>query len=269
MGDKILVSPCGAPGRHGWGVLWLTLILSIGSAARAQTITIDGTGAGRIFDGIGAVGSGGSSRLLIDYPEPQRSQILDFLFKPNYGASLQTLKVEVGGEENSGVGAEPTHMRSAVDQNFTRGYEWWLMEQAVARNPNITLQILPWGAPGWIGGGNYYSDDMIAYLINFINGARTNHGLTIATVGIWNEVAPNTTWIKNLKAALTAAGLSTKVAAADESSSAGTEWEIVDAMNGDAALKSAVDIVASHYACRGSTCQSYAPAIALGKPLWS
>ena len=98
-----------------WVVLLIMLVLSIGAAAQAQTITINGAGSGRVFDGVGAVSAGGSSRLLIDYPEPQRSQILDFLFKPNYGASLQTLKVEVGGDENSGVGAEPTHMRSAGD----------------------------------------------------------------------------------------------------------------------------------------------------------
>ena len=31
------------------------------------------------------------------------------------------------------------------------GYEWWLMEQAKARNPSINLAALPWGAAGWIG----------------------------------------------------------------------------------------------------------------------
>ena len=75
-------------------------------------IKIDGSGKGRIFEGIGAVSAGASSRLLIDYPEPQRSQILDYLFKPNYGASLQHLKVEVGGDTNSTDGSEPSHMRT-------------------------------------------------------------------------------------------------------------------------------------------------------------
>ena len=64
-------------------------------AAAATTITINGTAAGRTFDGVGAIsGGGGNSRLLFDYPEPQRSQILDYLFRPNYGAALQILKVE-------------------------------------------------------------------------------------------------------------------------------------------------------------------------------
>jgi hypothetical protein len=33
-------------------------------------------------------------RLLVDYPKKQQDEILDILFKPNYAASLQVLKVE-------------------------------------------------------------------------------------------------------------------------------------------------------------------------------
>jgi hypothetical protein len=104
-----------------------------------------------VFDGLGAASAGASSRLLIDYPEPQRSQILDYLFKPGYGAALQHLKVEIGADVNSTDGSEPSHMRSASDHNSRRGYEWWLMEEAHKRNPGIILEILPWGAPGWVG----------------------------------------------------------------------------------------------------------------------
>ena len=51
-------------------------------------ITIDGTSGGRVFDGVGAIsGGGGNSVQLISYPEPQRSDILDCLFKPGAGAA--------------------------------------------------------------------------------------------------------------------------------------------------------------------------------------
>ena len=44
-------------------------------AATSTTITVNGTAGGRTFDGVGAIsGGGGNSRLLVDYPEPQRSQ---------------------------------------------------------------------------------------------------------------------------------------------------------------------------------------------------
>ena len=39
---------------------------------------------GRAFEGVGALSAGASSRLLYDYPEPQRTDILDYLFKPNF-----------------------------------------------------------------------------------------------------------------------------------------------------------------------------------------
>ncbi|MDQ1654236.1 MAG: hypothetical protein QOI35_3436, partial [Cryptosporangiaceae bacterium] len=57
------------------------------AATAVTSITVDGTSPGRTFDGVGAIsGGGGNSRLLIDYPEPQRTQLLDYLFKPGYGA---------------------------------------------------------------------------------------------------------------------------------------------------------------------------------------
>ena len=136
-------------------------------AHAATSITINGASGGRTFDGVGAIsGGGGNSRLLIDYPEPERTQILDYLFKPGVGAAMQILKVEIGGDTNSTSGAEPSieHTRGVVDCNV--GYEFWLAEQAKARNPNIKLYGLAWGAPGWIGGGNFWSTDMVNYLVS-------------------------------------------------------------------------------------------------------
>lgn len=36
-------------------------------------------------------------------------------------------------------GTEPSHMHYENDENYFRGYEWWLMKEAKKRNPNITL----------------------------------------------------------------------------------------------------------------------------------
>src|SRR3954464_2074365 len=161
--------------------IWIALLAAVTAVAlagptaaeAATTITIDGTHSGRTFDGIGAIsGGGGNSRLLIDYPEPQRSQVLDYLFKPGYGADLQVLKLEIGGDANSTDGSEPSieHTRGAV--NCDGGYEWWLAEQAKARNPQIELYGLAWAAPGWIGNGNFWSQDMVDYLMTWLGCAR-------------------------------------------------------------------------------------------------
>ena len=59
-----------------------------------QTLVLDGAVPGKIFEGIGAVSGGGATSVLLkDYPEPQRSQILDILFKPQFAASMQTLYI--------------------------------------------------------------------------------------------------------------------------------------------------------------------------------
>ena len=150
-------------------------------ATAATTINVNGTSAGRTFDGIGAIsGGGGNSRLLIDYPGRPAQQILDYLFKPGYGADLQILKVEIGGDTNSTDGAESSIEHTSGAVNCDNGYEWWLMEQAKARNPNIKLYGLAWGAPGWIGGGNFWSTDMINYLVTWLGcakAARPDHQL--------------------------------------------------------------------------------------------
>jgi hypothetical protein len=155
------------------------LLASPTPAQAATAITINGSSGGRVFDGVGAIsGGGGNSRLLIDYPEPQRSDILDYLFKPGYGAAMQILKVEVGGDTNSTSGAEPSHEHTRGSVNCDRGYEWWLMSQAKTRNPTIKLYGLSWGAPGWIGNGTFWSTDSIDYLLAWL-GCAASHGLTI------------------------------------------------------------------------------------------
>ena len=61
--------------------------------------------------------------LIRDYPEPHRSTILDLLFKPNFGASLHILKVELGAEAQSTDGSEATHARDPWTTNYETGYE--------------------------------------------------------------------------------------------------------------------------------------------------
>src|SRR5690242_4107281 len=100
------------------------LVVSPAPAEAATAISINGTSGGRVLDGVGAIsGGGGNSRLLFDYPEPQRSDILDYLFKPGYGAAMQIMKVEIGGATNSTSGAEPSHERIRGRVNRDRGDE--------------------------------------------------------------------------------------------------------------------------------------------------
>jgi hypothetical protein len=100
--------------RWGNGLIGLASCLLATTLVSAQNITLNAADKGKIFEGLGAASAGASSRLLIDYPEPQRSEILDYLFKPGYGAALQHLKVEVGSDVNSTDGSEPTRSPTAL-----------------------------------------------------------------------------------------------------------------------------------------------------------
>src|SRR5690606_17196923 len=149
-----------------------------------QTIALTGD-AGRRFDGIGALSAGASSRLLVDYPEPARSRILDLLFTPGVGAALQILRVEIGSDVNSTTGSEPSPSGRRGEVDAGRGYEWWLMEEARRRNRAITLAGLAWGAPGWVDGG-FWSQDNIEQHVTGLECAR-ERGLGIDYLGGWNE----------------------------------------------------------------------------------
>lgn len=252
------------------GIATVILTCIMTHAGLGQTVTLDPNDRGGVFEGIGAVSAGASSRLLIDYPEPQRSQILDYLFKPGFGAALQHLKVEIGGDVNSTDGSEPSHMRTPNDHDYTRGYEWWLMEEAKKRNPEIELDVLPWGAPGWVGEGNIYSADMVQYVVDFIKGAKSAHDLTIDYVGIWNERMYDGTYVKALSNALKEQRLSTKIVCCDSYPGVPYgEWSIIDAMAKDSELNSAISVVGVHYPRERNAPQTPASALGSGKQLWS
>ena len=116
--------------------------------------SLDFAKATHTFNGIGGLSGGGATSVLLTnkYPEKQKDEILDFLFKPKFGASLQIVKVEIGGDSQSTDGTETSHMHSPDDLNYERGYEWEILVEAKKRNPNIKTYGLAWAYPGWVGG---------------------------------------------------------------------------------------------------------------------
>ena len=149
--------------------------------ATADSYTLDSSRPGPRFDGYGAISGGGAtSRLLFTYPPEVVSEIADYLFLPQFGASLHHLKVEIGGDGQSSEGVEPSHQHTETDLNCTRGYEWQLMKEARARNPKILLSALAWTWPGWLGygvkGAPWQNDTRTAgYLISWLQCARSAH----------------------------------------------------------------------------------------------
>ncbi|KVT80418.1 hypothetical protein WT25_16835 [Burkholderia territorii] len=116
--------------------------------------------------------------MLHAYPEPQRSQILDYLFKPNYGQAVQVLKLEIGGDSNTTVDSESAYQHTATDNpNVLNGYEAWVAQEALKRNPKIKIWGLQWGAPGWIGGLCSKADN--AYLVKWVQLMKSQAGVKV------------------------------------------------------------------------------------------
>lgn len=224
-----------------------------------------------VFDGVGgASGGGGGTRLLVDYPAQQRSAILDMLFAPLHGASLQHIKVEVGSDGDTTQGSEPSHARSATDIDFDRGYEVWLMQEAVKRRPDIQLSGLEWGIPGWVqAAGGLWSEANIDYLAGWATGLRERKGLNLTQLAVaYNEETYNASFIKAMRRKLDSEGLAHVRTIAPDSW--GHMWAIVADMQADQELADAISIIGTHQECTGAPAQMPpAGTVELGKPLWS
>ena len=260
------------------------------------TIVIDGARPGPVFQGIGAIsGGGGNSRLLIDYPPRERDQILDYLFKPHFGASLQMLKLEIGGGGFSSDGSEPSVEAARGQLDCGAGYEFWLARQALARNPAIKLYGLQWSAPSWVRDqqGGLWSAADVGYVVGWLRCAREN-GLAVSYVGGWNEHYQGTpvqrAWFVDLRQALDAAGFSgTQIVAADQTpqlrEGVGRPlgyfptlvWQhVATGMAHDPAFTRAVGVLGMHDTCglptTGYLCTAAAGVRTLaartGKPMW-
>jgi len=210
-------------------------------------ITLDAASPGRAFEGIGAVSAGGSSRLLPDYPEPQRAQILDFLFKPRFGAGFQHLKVEVGCGENSTSGSEPSHavIRGELLNPKPRGYELWLMAEARKRNPKIFLDCLPWSYPAWVR--ERFSQASAEWLASFLTVCQKHYGIELDWLtAAQNEMGTDLHWIRTqLRPQLDKHGFGhVKISAPDGDSST---WAIFDQFENDRDGAQLISAVGYHY----------------------
>lgn len=199
------------------------------SSIPGTVITVNGNGGDRVYRGVGAVlGGGGEARYLEEYPSAERKGIMKYLFKPEYGASLQVLKLEVGGDGNSTDGSEPSIEHTEGHVNCDAGYEFAIAQQALRLNSHLKLYGLQWGAPGWVGNdGSLFTQADIKYLLDWLGCAR-RHGLTISYIGGWNERdnGSHASWYRSLRAALDHGGFRNVKIIAGENAG-GDEWEYI------------------------------------------
>ncbi|CAK9054683.1 unnamed protein product [Durusdinium trenchii] len=232
----------------------------------AWRLKVDRTTLGNTFDGIGGLSGGGATSVLLpNYAEPAKSQILDYLFKPNFGASLQILKVEIGGDSQSTDGTESSHMHDSSHIDLHTGYEWWLMKEAKKRNPDIKLYGLAWAFPSWVGnrsGDPFKFPELTArYLTEWVAGAKSEYGLDVDYLGIWNEKASDSNFVQVLRKTLNQRGhQGTKLVVKDGG------LDICETLLKDQKYADAVDIIGLHYP---NDFQDFSACQRLNKPIWA
>ncbi len=255
-------------------LLSLALTAALPAHAGVQTIALDGRAPGTRFDGIGVVDGGGATSVLLkDYPEPQRSQILDLMYKPKFGASISALIVEIPGDGNSTQGAMPSHRHTRTEVDYGRGYTWWVLREAKRRNPALTLDAAAWSAPGWIGdGGNrdFFSPDGADYYVSWLKGLRDVYGLELDAIGSRNERGVSYDFAKTLRARLDAGGFSNvKLHSFDNWPD--DKFDFVKDMPKDPGLRDAIDIIGAHINAPEYIVPTWVreAAAGMGKPIWN
>ena len=239
-----------------------------GLKAMPQTIRISNQSKVKAFDGIGIVNGGGATSVLLkNYPEKQRSEIMDLVFKPKFGASVSTLLVEIPGDGNSTQGSMPSHSHYRGDCNFQRGYMWWVMSEAKRRNPKLSLDATAWSAPAWVG--NFWSQDMADYYVSWLSGLREVYGLELDAIGCHNEKGVSYDFAKMLRRTMNERGFS-KVKLHAFDNWGGGKMNFLKDMQNDPELRDAIDVVSAHtFSEIPLTKEQREMAEAMGKPIWN
>eukprot|EP01084_Bolivina_argentea_P175665 304162_1 len=183
------------------------LICSLMISITKCQVSLNINNKGYEYDGLGGLDAVGGARLLFEYPEPTRSEILDLFFKPNSGANWQMLKSEINGDVDSSYGSGSSFLHFRNDNNtnkWNRGTHNWLLLEALKRNPNIQLYALSWGDPYWVGqnSSGFLSQDGVNYHIQWLQGIKKQFNVTYNYIGIWNESPYTKDYIIELKNAL-------------------------------------------------------------------
>jgi len=253
--------------------LGLLFILGLTAAAQpvpTQAVSLRGDAGGKRFDGMGVVDGGGATSVLLkDYPEPQRSQILDLVYKPQFGASVSALLVEIPGDGNSTQGSMPSHMHTRNDLDYTRGYTWWILQEAKKRNPDLTLDGTAWSAPGWVGHGNFWSQDAADYYVKWLQGLRNVYGLEFDALGCRNEKGASYEFAKTLRADLDANGFTNVRIHAFDNWPA-NKLDFVKDLPADDRLRAAIGILSAHTLAQiPASAEVRALAADMHKPIWN
>ena len=213
-----------------------------------------------LYRGVGMVSGNNSSRLLLDYKAENPDaywEIMNLLFKPDYGAGLTHVKIEFGTDVNSSSGTEPSIMRSEDEEaDVTRGAGFMFAADALSINPDISVDLLRWGEPKWVTDAFSVSQEngfkaRYKWYKAALDKAYDTYGIKFTHISAdSNEAAKvDTEWIVYFADMLENETDerydygAIKIVASDEIGS----WNIAKEMTKNEKLRDAVDILGEHY----------------------
>ncbi len=160
-----------------------------------STGIIDWSKTAQEIDGFGASGAFHMARNLMNFPEPQRSEVLDILFSPTKGAGLSIVRNIVGDGATVGGGSPSIEPEEGVWSWTGDEDQIWLMQEAGKRGCTRYMSTV-WSPPAWMKtnnspvGGRLRPDKYLAfaeYLSMYIRGYKEHFGIDIYAISLANE----------------------------------------------------------------------------------
>ncbi len=222
-----------------------------------KTITVDAstarTASNKTYDGLGMVSANNSSRLLLDYkaehPEVYR-ELIEYMFGEK-GLHLSLIKIEMGADVDSSSGTEPAVKRSADEKaDVTRGAGYQLAADALTVNPELMIDLLPWGLPNWVAKAEDVNEATYQWYKQTIDALFDTYGIRVTHITVTqNEKTYKPELIKYISNALksetdTRYDYSAIQIVAGEGVGV---WNIASSMLKDEDLMNAIDVVSAHY----------------------
>jgi glucuronoarabinoxylan endo-1,4-beta-xylanase len=266
----------------------ILLVILLGPAATASAaagVTLSWNNVHQTIDGFGASGAFQRATYLMNFPEPQRTAILDALFSQTAGAGLSIVRNIVGDGSTLSDGV-PTIEPSLNNWVWTGDEgQIWLMEQAETYGATRFMSTV-WSPPAWmksngsfIGGSlsTSHYQNFANYLSRYIREYQSRFGVNIEIISLANEPCVSVSYssccwtgaqfrdfIKNnLIATFAADGVTAKVMIGEKDSWSET---IANESLADATSAARVDLVGGHH--YSGSIVAFSNAINHGKKVW-
>jgi len=164
-----------------------------------STGTVDWGRTAQEIDGFGASAAFHMAGNLMNFPEPQRSEILDILFSTTKGAGLSIVRNFVG---DGGSWGSPSNGPAQSIEPQEGSWNWagdedeiWFMREAGKRGcARYTSTV--WSPPAWMKDNNKVIDGHLRpdkyqafaeYLSMYVRGYKEHHDIDIHSISLANE----------------------------------------------------------------------------------